>query len=124
MGLSAFIAKIFALIYIAAGIAVLIGNLDFEKIINDLKQSASLTYFAGCVGIIVGTALVQHHNLWINHWSVIITVIGWIMLIGGLVTVIIPDVLFRMKGCVHNSKPWGIFMILFGLLMGYFGFFA
>lgn len=124
MGLSVFIAKIFAFIYIAAGIAVLIGNLNLNKIVDDLKESTTLTFLAGCVGVITGTALVQYHNFWVSHWRMIITIIGWIMLIGGAITVIIPDFLFRMKGLISYSKPWGVFMILFGLLMGYFGFFA
>lgn len=124
MGLSVFIAKIFALIYVASGIAVLIGNLDLNKIVSNLKESTALTFIAGCVGIIVGTALVQYHNLWVSHWRIIITIIGWIMLIGGVITVITPNLLFRMKGFTRYGKPWGVFMILFGLLMGYFGFFA
>ncbi|HDP67183.1 MAG TPA: hypothetical protein ENN20_01630 [Candidatus Marinimicrobia bacterium] len=124
MGLSVFIAKIFALIYVASGIAVLIGNLDLNGIVSNLKESTALTFLAGCAGIIAGTALVQYHNLWVSHWRIIITIIGWIMLIGGVITVIIPNLLVRLKGLISYSKPWGVFMIFFGLLMGYFGFFA
>ena len=122
MELSRLIAKIFSVVYISSGIAVLIGTINFRDIVNELEKSPALTFVSGCFGIIAGMILVVNHNLWIKNWSVLITIISWIMLVGGVIVVIIPRSLFYMKGFVKDSRLWGIFMILFGMVIGYFGF--
>jgi len=122
MELSILIAKIISVIYISSGIAVLIGTINFSDIVNEFEKSSALTFISGCIGIIAGMILVVHHNIWIKNWTVIITIISWIMLVGGVIVVIIPKSLLYMKGFVKDSRLWGIFMILFGIAIGYFGF--
>jgi hypothetical protein len=122
MELSIVIAKIISVIYIASGIAVLIGTIRLSELVNDFEKSSALTFISGCIGIIAGMILVVYHNIWVKNWNVVITIISWIMLVGGVIVVIIPKYLFYMKGFVKDSRLWGIFMILFGIVIGYFGF--
>jgi hypothetical protein len=124
MELSRLIAKIIAVIYISSGIAVLTGTFNINDFVSEFKKSPTLTFLSGCIGIIFGMLLVIQHNIWIKNWSVIITIISWIMLLGGVIVVIIPKFLFLMGNLIKNSRLWGIFMLLFGMLMGYFGFIA
>ena len=124
MGLSLLIAKIFSGVYIASGIAVLVGSVDLGKIIDEFEKSSALIFFSGCAGIIFGVTLVHFHNIWINNWTVLITILSWLMLIGGITVVIFPKGLSFFKGWIKHDKLLGSFMLVFGLLMGYFGFLA
>jgi len=71
MELSILVAKIIALIYISSSIAVLIGQINFNKIAADFNKSTALTFVAGSFGIIIGMVLVKYHNNWIKNcfWS-------------------------------------------------------
>jgi len=122
MELSILIAKIISIIYISAGIGVLIGTINFNNIITDLKNSAALTYIAGSIGIILGMILIEYHNIWVKNWTVLITIISWLFLIGGVTIVIIPKSLSIGKDLLLNHRLVGIFMIAFGIVFGYFGF--
>jgi len=122
MELSILIAKIFSVIYLASGIAVLFATVNFENIVKDFEKSPALTFVAGCVGIAAGLVLLQFHNLWVKNWTVVITILFWCMLIGGVIAVIFPKSLSYKKGFIKNSRLLGICMILFGMLAGYFGF--
>ena len=122
MELSILIAKIIAVVYISSGIAVLIRSVDLNKLVSDFEKSPALTFIAGCVGIVVGLALLQFHNLWVKNWTVLITIISWFMLIGGILIVVFPKTMLYYKNLVTGSRFWGIFMILFGILFGYLGF--
>ena len=122
MELSILVSKIIAVIYISSGIAVLIGQINFKEISADFNKSKALTFAAGSFGIIIGLTLVNYHNHWVNNWSVLITIISWAFLIGGLITVIFPKSLLFVSKYYKHSRVWGIFMICFGLLFGYFGF--
>ncbi|MBN2602073.1 MAG: hypothetical protein JXR87_08770, partial [Candidatus Marinimicrobia bacterium] len=83
MELSVLIAKIFSIIYIFSGIAVLIKTVDLDQFVIEFEKSPTLTYLAGCFGIIFGMILVNYHNLWVRNWTVLVTLLAWIMLIGG-----------------------------------------
>ena len=122
MELSILVAKIIGIIYISSGIAVLIGQINFKDIAADFNKSKALTFAAGSFGIIMGLILVNYHNHWVNNWTVLITIISWAFLIGGLITVILPKSLSFVSKYYKHSRIWGIFMICFGLLFGYFGF--
>ena len=122
MELSFLVAKIISVIYITSGIAVLIGTLDFNKLVDEFEKSPALTYFSGAFAIIIGMLLVHHHNSWTNNWTIIITIICWLFLIGGVLVVVIPKSLSFYKKYFKISRLWGLVMILFGLVIGYFGF--
>ena len=122
MEISILVARIIAVIYISSGIAVLIGQLNFDNIASDFNKSAALTFIAGMVGIIIGMVLVKYHNNWVKNWTVLITIISWAFLIGGLIIVVFPKSLSYLSKYYKHSRTWGILMICFGLLFGYFGF--
>jgi hypothetical protein len=122
MELSILVAKIIAVIYISGGLAVLIGQINFNNIAADLNKSTALTFIAGSFGIIIGMVLVNFHNNWVKDWTVLITIISWTFLIGGLIVVVFPKSLSYISRYYKHSFVWGIFMICFGLLFGYFGF--
>ena len=122
MELSILVAKIIAIVYISSGVAVLIGQLNFEKIADSLDKSPALTLIAGFFGIIIGFVLVENHNIWIANWTVLITIISWLFFIGGIVIVILPKAFSFFSKYYKHSRAWGIFMLCFGLLFGYWGF--
>ena len=124
MELSILIAKEIAIIYIVAGIAEIIGQLNFQNIVNDLSGSPSLTLITGFIATIVGLVLVLYHNLWNSNWTILITIISWMFLLGGILIIIYPKVLLVIGKIYRHSPIWGIIMICFGLLFGYFGFFS
>ena len=122
MGLSLLIAKTFSGVYIVSGIAILIGSVDLDKIVDEFEKSSALTFISGCFGIIFGVTMVNYHNIWINNWTVLTTILSWLMLIGGITVVIFPKCLSYFKGWMKHDKLLGSCMLVFGLIMGYFGF--
>jgi len=124
MDLSVLVAKIIAVIYIASGAAVLIGTVKISDIVKEYEKSPVLIFLSGVMAIIFGMILVNYHNVWVKNWTVLITIISWVILIEGIVVVIMPASLLYMKNLIIESRFWGIFMIVFGSLFGYFGFIA
>ena len=123
MGLSILVARILALTYICAGIAAIIGKITFGKIVESFEKSPGLTFVSGFITLIFGMVLVTHHNIWVKHWIVLITIIGWMSLLKGVMLIIFPQYISYFKGMYKNNRVWGIIMLVFGLMFGYFGFF-
>ena len=122
MELSTLVAKIISIIYISSAIAILLRTIDFNNIVNDFIKSPALTFVAGSVGIATGLVLIEYHNLWVNNWSIVITIISWLFLIGGIVVVIFPKSLTLYNNFIKNTKLLALGMFVIGIVMGYLGF--
>ena len=122
MELSIFIAKIIALLYLAAGVAALRGVIDFAKIVDDYNKSPALIFMSGLFALIAGMIVIRYHNIWVKDWTVLITLFGWAAAIKGTLFIAFPDSLKLFKGMYKNTRIWGVLMILIGMLFGYFGF--
>jgi len=122
MELSILSAKILALVYISASVAAFSGKMTFAKTVEDFERSSGLTFFAGFIALVIGALLVQYHNIWVRNWTVLITVIGWMSLLKGVMFIAFPRSISFFKGWYQNTRVWGVFMLAFGILFGYFGF--
>ena len=124
MELSTLIAKIFSLIYITSGLAILLGTLKISDFINQFEKAPILTFLSGCMAIIFGMILVNYHNIWLLNWTVLITIISWLMLFIGIIFVILPNSIASLKKFIRATPFWGIPMLILGLIFAYFGFIA
>lgn len=123
--ISIFMAKIMALIYIPLGIALIIGQLKAKEMFADYEKSPVSTLFVGIFAVIAGTFLITYHNIWVKEWFVVITLLGWVSVIEGVLFIAFPKPMLKAgKKFSTNEKVWGLFALILGLLLGYFGFLA
>ena len=125
MELSIFVAKIVALIYLPLGLALLIGQVKGKDIVDSFEKSPALQLIIGYSGVIVGVTLVTYHNIWVQDWPVLITILGWIAIIESVTFLAFPKFSFSLtKWIPMNGKLWGVIALILGLIFGYFGFFV
>ncbi len=103
------------------GIGLLFNQKSFQKIMEDFLKNAALVYVTGLITFVAGLAVVISHNLWVLDWRVIITLLGWNVLIKGARLVISPDTSAKMAAVfVKNNKlviiPW-IIMLAIGIFL-------
>ncbi|NOT42390.1 MAG: hypothetical protein HOP13_18090 [Alphaproteobacteria bacterium] len=55
------------------------------------NQIAPVVYLNGAILFVAGLAIVRAHNLWTWRWPVLTTLTGWVVLIGGLWRMAMPD---------------------------------
>ena len=80
------------------------------------------------IGVLAGLAIVLVHNVWTLNWRVLITLLGWINLLRGALTILLPDKSFalggRMMAGKHMPMTAGVVALLVGLTLSYFGYVA
>ena len=75
MELSIFVAKIIAVTYIAISIGQFFGGITYKKMYQDIMRSPAFMVMMGLFGIVIGSLLIEYHNIWVKDWTVIITII-------------------------------------------------
>ena len=82
---SIFLAKLIGPLLMAIGLALIINADTFRLMAADFLKSYVLIYIAGLLALTAGLAIVNTHNEWTGDWRVVITILGWLCVIGGIV---------------------------------------
>lgn len=125
MELSVFIARIVAVIYLAASLGGFINPEHYRRLVHDLYDNAALTYLTGFIATIFGLLIIGYHNLWVADWRVLITIIGWLAMLKGLIFIVFPKLSRRMAEPFFSGagiKAFPYITLAFGLVFAYFGF--
>lgn len=125
MELSILIARIMAVIYLSASLGGFFSQDYYRRLSDDMYKNAGLTYMIGFLAVVVGFLIVHYHNLWGRDWTVLITVIGWLALIKGVLIIVFPKFLQRLSRPFLTDSALKIIPYItlsIGLLFGYFGF--
>lgn len=73
-----------------AGALVLLNIKLFPGMVTEITRNPLLVILAGFITFVVGLAIVRAHNRWQKGWPVIVTVIGWVCILGGLLRALFP----------------------------------
>ena len=124
MCLSIFLAQVIGCYLFLMSLAMLIHQQRFKKTMSDYLGNATLITLTGAVSLAVGLLIVVDHNIWVPDWQVIITLIGWVLLLRGLMRLFIPEAYVKMSKdmlgkTVHTLMCWvrlfvGIYLIWAG----------
>jgi uncharacterized protein YjeT (DUF2065 family) len=68
----------------AIGIAMLLNRQAFPEMITQVAQNYAIIFLSGALSLLAGVAIVRVHNVWTGGWPVIVTILGWLLIVGGL----------------------------------------
>ena len=103
---------------LAAGIAGLTGRISWAAMLDEFERSPALTFVTGFVAFILGGVVIIVHNIWTDPLAIIVSLVGWIAAIEGLLIMAFPDPLLAFsKRLVGNSRLVSAFAAVFGLLL-------
>ena len=128
MQTSIFLARLLGPALLIMGAGILINQAYYRGMTREFVASRPLFHLAAVVGVVAGLAIVLVHNVWEPNWRVLITLLGWINLVRGALSILLPEQGFAMGGRMMASKNMpmlaGIVAGLIGLTLCYFGYTA
>jgi hypothetical protein len=91
MAHSKLIAGFIGPLLVAMGIAMLLNRDLFPAMVRQMAQDYGLIFLSGILSLLAGLAIVRVHNVWSGGWRIIVTVLGWLAIVGGLVRMWMPQ---------------------------------
>ena len=123
---SHYLAKLIGPVFLAIGIGMLLNAPLYRVMGEQFLHSIPLIYLSGLLALPVGIAIVLAHNVWEASWRVLITVFGWLAVIGGAVRIIAPQFVQHVGGAVMHlaALPFigGIVVLVLGGVLAWFGY--
>jgi hypothetical protein len=128
MQTSIYLAKLIGPVLIIVGAGILLNPRAFHAVARDALGNHALIYAFGLADLIIGIAIVLSHNVWTASWRVIITLLGWILIVRGAIRIAMPDRVMEMGAKLMESRVVlpisAAIMIVLGLILSYFGYSA
>jgi hypothetical protein len=125
MQTSIFLARLIGPVMLVVGLAVFANQRAFRDMAEEFLASRALLFLSGLLIMPMGLAIVLTHNVWAD-WRALITLFGWLNLIGGAVRLLAPDTVMR-TGRAMLRQPYFVTVaaaiwVMLGLLFCLFGF--
>ncbi len=105
---SVFLAKLIGPPFLAIALGLFLNQNTYWGMIDEMIRHPSpignmLIYLSGLLSLLGGLAIVNARPSWTRDWRVIITIIGWLMVIGGIVRIVLPDIGLRVGSALYAS---------------------
>ena len=115
MDTSLFLAKLIGPIFLIVGIGLLLNGDRYRAVVDEVMSSHTLLYIFGAIALTGGLAIVLTHNIWVWDWPVIITIVGWLMIVRGTLRIIIPQ---QIEDLARKMVArWSNILLISGLLV-------
>ncbi len=128
MDTSLFLARLIGPILVVLAIGLLVRQDSWRAMASDFISSRPLVFLTGFLTLLGGLALVNTHNVWEPGWPLIITIFGWLAVIGGTARMLFPETVMGMGKKMLDSKAYltggGVVEGLLGLWLCYVGYLA
>ena len=128
MNVQAFVAQFWGWLTLTVALILFVR----PKVLHDVKRlivenrAFGLAY--GLMSLILGITSVLLHNVWELNWHVVITIFGWLAVIGGTARMLFPETVVGISARMLKEKTWltvaGAAEGLLGLWLCYVGYLA
>jgi hypothetical protein len=124
MELSIFFVKFYGYFFFLFAGALLISK-DGREVMIQASKEKSHVMFTGMLSLIIGLPVIILHNIWTFDVLGLVTFIGWMSVIKGVVRIAFPNfVVQKMKNYKNTeSKVWLIVAVLIGAGLMYCGYY-
>lgn len=119
MDTSIFIARLLGLYIVLVIVGILINRTFYQQVIDNIVVSPGLIAFQGAMALLGGLIIVLYHNHWDFDWTLLVTILGYWMVLQGLVRLWFP---LQFTDIIRQLRTGNAMYIILGI-MGVIGLF-
>ena len=109
------------LIALAAALLINLGSIS--TLVESVSRDPALVLVSGVLSFVAGLAVVRVHNYWAGDWAVLVTILGWLLLVGGLARILFPIWLAEMAANFGQNTGFivgeAVVLLVIGAFMSY-----
>ena len=94
MNTSRSLARLMGPILLVIGIGMACGLImegaGYSNVLKEFIANRALIFLTGILALLAGVAIINVHNVWVPDWRVIVTVLGWLLVLRGIMLLVFP----------------------------------
>jgi hypothetical protein len=119
-------ARLVGPLFVVIGLGVLVNAPFYAGAVVEAVHSPTLVYLSGIASLLAGLAIVNVYRAWTADWRVIVTIIGYLCLIGGIVRIVLPQVVTALVNSLYSGRSGPTALMIVGIVVliigGYLSF--
>jgi hypothetical protein len=120
------IARLIGPLFAALGLGMLLNSTFYAVAVGEGAHSPVLIAIAGMATLVAGVAILNAHRAWTADWRVLVTIIGWIFVIAGLIRLILPTLAETLAPAVYSGPAAlmvaGVVVLIVGGILSFEGY--
>ena len=116
-----FLAAVFGPLLIILGLMRLFCVKQNKELDESVKNSAGLIYLGSVINLLLGLVIVNVYNEWLWNLGLLVTVLGWLMIIRAILLLLFPQKMFHMfiEHRIFNAIAsiigiiWGVLLVIY-----------
>jgi hypothetical protein len=125
MDKSMWIATIFGPYLVIMGVWMLFYADHVVKMGASMKTTPALLYLAAAFNLLVGLFILREYHEWVKSLSVLVTVLGWLMVLRGFFMLFIPGAMMKATTKKRTTAQFaGLVILIGGVLLCWLGYFS
>ncbi len=120
MQLAHYWAQVFGPFLIVMGIWMLFYHDNMTKIMTSIKNSPACFHLLGVLQFLLGMIMVTQCNLWQLSLALLVTLLGWLFIVRGVMSLFFPQVLMKMMHQGKGSRFCGVVPLVWGIALFWF----
>ncbi len=121
------IFQVLGLVYLFIGLGMLVSPRFYKEALIKMMDNEAILFITGILVFILGYLLVAYHHVWAGGWPVVITVIGWVAVLKGLMILFVPEGSVRIYRSLRIAERqmgfYGLVASILGIILAYIGYF-
>ena len=118
------IAGVFGPFLAILGLWMLLYADSLVKVWTAIKNTPALVYLISVITLLLGIIIVKEYNVWAWDAYLLVTLLGWFLLVRGLMGLFVPQVLIKLTmGKPSVAKIQGIVPFVWGLALSWVAYF-
>ena len=103
---------------LSAGIAGLIGRIDWREMTEEFVRSPSLSFVTGFMVFAIGGVMIINHHHWTDLLAIIVSLAGWIALVEGIAMMVAArPLLIFFRPLIGSQRAISLFAAAVGIIL-------
>lgn len=115
------ISKFLGPVILALSIPMIVTPTSLQETTRRFLADSPLVLISGVLAMTAGLSIVNTHNVWVLDWTLIVTLFGWALLLGGASRIVAPRVVDRVGGAMMDrptmTRIAGVFWAFLGAFL-------
>ena len=116
-----FLATVLGWYLVIFGVLMVTRHQQLLTAVTDMAAHRGQVLLSAIIAIVIGLLIVASHNVWVMGWAVLVTILGWLILLSGIARAWCPHMVDKAREAFFQHpgrlKVVGVVVFLIGLLL-------
>ena len=126
LAISIYLAKIIGTNMVVLSLLIMFNPERMRRAMDAIFENQGLRFLFAMLTVIVGTILINLHNIWDLDWPIVITIIAWIVFLRGILRLYFPHTMRQFTQRFAHKYTYifsGVGAFIIGAFLLYEGIF-